>query len=208
MFPPQTQPERVFHYNRGYGYGVSGVSGVITAGLAIDSIVLALRCDSQVGVAKPVAMVVDRLHLAFTAIAAFTTPVTAARRLAIYRASGVAATGGTALAVVRKNLDGALAPASVCTDARISTTAALTVAGIVRESAPIGTMDLTHVGAAGARQDFLFELAAPANHPIVLNAGELLVVSNPVAMDAGGTWQLTVKEAHWIEARREETWSA
>jgi hypothetical protein len=30
-------------------------------------------------------------------------------------------------------------------------------------------------------------------------------VSNPVTFDAGGTWQLTLKEAHWVEARREES---
>jgi hypothetical protein len=68
-----------------------------------------------------------------------------------------------------------------------------------------GYMDLVHIGAAGARQDFVYELAAPFNAPMAINPNELLVVSNPVAMDAGGTFQLTVKEAHWIEARREET---
>lgn len=204
MYPPQTFPARVMHFNRGYGYAVSGVSGTIGAALAQDSIILALFCAAQGGLAvnRRVGMYFDRIHLAFTTIGAFTTPVTAARRLGIYRASGAAATNGTALGVAKK--DAVNAPASVCTDARISNAAALTVAGITREPNPIGTMDLTHVGTAGARQDFVYELAAPFNAPIAINANELLVVSNPVAMDAAGTFQLTLKEAHWIEALREE----
>lgn len=206
MFPPQTNPGRVMHFNRGYGYAVSGISGTIGAGLAQDSVVLALLCDPQVAVTaanKKLGMYFDRLHLAFTCIVAFTTPITAARRLAVYRAAGAAATGGTPLGVAKK--DAPNAPTSVCTDARIAAAAALGFTA-AREANPIGTLDLVHVGAAGARQDFVYELAAPFNSPMVINAGELLVVSNPVAMDAAGTWQLTVKEAHWIEARREETW--
>lgn len=204
MFPSQTQPLRVLQFNRGYGYAVSGVSGTIAAALAQDSIILALFCAAQAGLAanKRTGMYFDRIHLAVTTIAAFTTPVIAGRRLAVYRASGAAATGGTVLGVAKK--DAVNAPASVCTDARIAAAALLTVAGITREANPIGTMDLTHVGAAGARQEFVFELAAPNNAPLAINANELLVVSNPVAMDAGGTFQLTVKEAHWIEALREE----
>lgn len=42
------------------------------------------------------------------------------------------------------------------------------------------------------------------NAEIALAPGELLVISNPVVMDAGGIWQLTIEEAHWIEAMREE----
>lgn len=206
MFPPQTSPMRVFHFNRGYGYAVSGVSGTMAAGLAQDSLVFALLCDPQPGISAAnhkLGMYFDRLALAFTTIAAFTAPVSAGRRLGVYRAAGgQAATGGTVLAVARKDVN---APQSVCTSALIAAAGALGAAGLTREAAPIGTMDLTHVGAAGARQDFVFELAAPANAPIAINPGELLVVSNPVAFDAGGTWQLTLKEAHWIEARREET---
>jgi len=207
MFPPQTSPTRVLNFNRGYGYAVSGMSGVIAAALPQDSLVLALLCDPQPAIAKPsqrLSMYVDRIHLAFTAIAAFTASISPGRRLAIYRATGPAASGGTPLAIARKDADNA--PPSVCTSAQIATAAALTATGITREPAPIGTLDLVHVGAAGARQDFVFELAAPLNAPIAVGPGELLVVGNPIAMDAGGTWQLTVKEAHWIEARREETW--
>jgi hypothetical protein len=201
MHPSMTVPTRVIHHNRGYGYGVAGKSGTIGAALAIDSLVFAMLCDPQAG--EPVAskrtnVYVDRLELAFTTIAAFTVPVVAGRGLGVYRAAGVAATGGTALAVAKKDTN---APASIVTDVRISAAAALGVAGIVREAAPIGFMPLTHVGAAGGHATFLFELAAPMNVDQALQPGELLVVSNPVAMDAGGTWQLTVKECHWYEAK-------
>jgi hypothetical protein len=205
MFPPQTSPMRVFHFNRGYGYAVSGVSGTIAASLAQDSLVLALLCDPQSGISAgnhKLGMYFDRLALAFTTIAAFTASVSPGRRLGLYRAAGPAATGGSQLAIAKK--DAVNAPASVCTSALIAAAGALGAADITREATPIGTMDLTHVGVAGARQDCVFELAAPANAPIVINPGELLVVSNPATFDAGGTWQLTLKEAHWIEARREE----
>jgi hypothetical protein len=203
MFPPQTSPMRVLHFNRGYGYAVSGVSGTIAAGLAQDALVLALLCDPQPNTAanKRLEMCFDRLAIAVTTIAAFTTPITPGRRLGVYRAAGPAATGGTPLAVARKASN---APSSICSSALIATVGALGAAGIAREPTPIGTLDLTHVGAAGARQEFLFELAVPGNAEIVIAPGELLVVSNPAVMDAGGTWQLTLKEAHWIEAMRQE----
>lgn len=204
MFPPVTNPTRVINYNRGHGFGVSGISGTIAAALAQDSIILAILCGPQGGIAvrDQLSMYYDRLRLAITTIVAFTTPITAARRIAVYRASGgVAATGGAALGVVKKDTN---APASICTSARIATTAALTVAGITREADPIATLDLTHVGAAGARQEMIYELSAPMNSEQAINPGELLVVSNPVAMDAAGTFQLSVDEAHWIEAMRFE----
>jgi hypothetical protein len=203
MFPPQTNPMRVMHFNRGYGYAASGVSGTIAAGLAQDSLVLALLCDPQPNAAanKRLEMCFDRLAIAVTTIAAFTTPISAGRRLGVYRATGPAATGGTPLAVARK---ASTAPTSICSSALLAAASALGAAGIAREPTPIGTLDLVHVGAAGARQEFLFELAAPANAEMVIGPGELLVVSNPVVFDAGGTWQLTLKEAHWIEAMRQE----
>ncbi len=51
-------------------------------------------------------------------------------------------------------------------------------------------MSLVHVGAAGAYAEAIFEWHASWNRPLELLPGELAVVSNPVAMDAAGTWQL------------------
>lgn len=202
MYPSPITPTRVVHHSRGYGYGVAGVSGTIAAALALDSIVFAMLCGPQAAAAASdrLGLYVERLRVAFTTIVAFTTPITAARRIGVFRASGgVAATGGTGLVVAKKDTN---APASVVTDARIATTAALGVAGITRESSPIALLDLTHVGTAGGRHEMIYELAEPMNTEEVIAPGELLVISNPVAMDAAGTWQLSLDECHWIEAAR------
>lgn len=172
-------------------YATAGVSGTVAAALAQDSVVFAMLADP----AASLSAYLDQLRLSFTAIVAFTTPITAGRRLGIYRATGgVATTGGTALNVVKKK--GATAPASVITSVRIAAAAALGVAGIAREADPILVADLVHVGAAGGRVEFVYDFAPPNNVPHEIRAGELLVVSNPVAMDAGGTWQLGVN-AQW-----------
>lgn len=203
MYPSPALPSRVQHFNRGWGYAVAGNSGTIAAALAANSVVFSLLCDPQVGVANPnqrLSMYYDRLRFAFTTITAFGTSVTAPRQLGVYRAAGAAATGGTAIGVVKKDTKNP--NTSVCTDARIAAAAALGFTA-AREANPLAMMDLVHVGAAGARQDFLYELAAPMNNPIAINPGELLVVSNPAVFDAGGTWQLSVDECNWIEAIRD-----
>lgn len=167
-------------------YAVAGISGTVGAALAANSVVFAM-------LASPTAELwayLEQIRLSFTTIVAFGTPVTAGRRLGVYRATGgVAATGGTALGVVKKK--GASVPASVITDVRIAAAAALGVAGIVRDADPLIVMDLVHVGAAGARTEFVYEYKAPKT-PHAILPGELLVVSNPAAMDAAGTWQLGV----------------
>lgn len=201
MYPPQLTPTHVVHHNRGYGYGVVGVSGTIAAGLAQDSLVFALMCGQQAGVQASAQMKlwIDRLRIVFTTIAAFTTPITASRRLGIYR--GAAGSGhalptvGTALTPVAKDLG---APATVAS-AFIAATGAMTPGSVTREANPIMQLDLVAAGAAGARQEMVYELAAPYNAPQVIGPDQLLLVSNPVAMDAGGTWQLAVDELHWIE---------
>lgn len=173
-------------------YAVAGVTGTVAAALAQDAIVFAMLLAP----ASEMWAYLDQLRLAFTTVVAFTTPITAGRRLAVYRASGVAATGGAALGVVKKKTG---APTSNITSARIATNGALGVAGIAREADPIFSLDLTSVGAAGARLEAVYEMSpSSANPPPSLQPGELLVVSNPVAMDAAGTWQLGVT-AHWQE---------
>lgn len=175
-------------------YAVAGMTGTMAAALAQDAIVFAMFAGPS---SDGLAGYLEALKLTFQTIVAFTTPITASRRLGIYRASGVAATGGAALGVVKKKTG---APASIVTDARIATTAALTVAGITREADPIAFADLVHVGAAGGRAEFLYEFNPPRT-PTTLNPGELLVVSNPVAMDAAGTWQLGV-QVDWRELQK------
>jgi hypothetical protein len=83
-------------------------------------------------------------------------------------------------------------------DVRIATTGALTVTGITYETEPLEVMTLMHAGAAGAFYERVFEWGANAGSEVVLNAGQLLAVRNPVVMDAAGIWQLAVN-VEWYE---------
>ena len=183
---------------RGKAYSVSSVTGTIAVALAANSSVFAMRLDPG----SPLLAFIERIRLRYTTIVAYTTPVTANRRLAVYRGSGAAASGGTALATAAQK-DSTSSP-SECNsaqggDIRISTTGALTVTGITCETQEFATMPLVHVGAAGAYSEVIFEFATTESSPIILQPGQLLAVRNPVAMDAAGTWQLAVR-VDWHEA--------
>ena len=189
--------ERVNIMYRGVGFVIVGLTGTMAAALGANSIVFAMRADPT----NKGAITVENLRLAFTTIAAFTTPITAARALAVFRASGAAATGGTALTPTKKRSNEATREANSTgiSDARIATTAALGAAGIVVEANQLGSLNLVHVGAAGGNQERIYEFHPSWNIPPQLLPGELLVVTNPAAMDAGGTWQLAV-DAHYNAA--------
>lgn len=182
---------------RGNGYVVANKTGTIGAGLALDSLVYAQRVSPT----SNLRAFLEQVRLQWTTIVAFTTAITPGRRLGLYRAAGAAATGGTAIAAAAKK--DPTGPASQCDaasggDIRIAAAAALGAAGIVRGEL-LGVLELVHVGAAGGHHVETFEWAAPKTAPAQLAPGELLVVSNPVAMDAAGTWQLGVT-VHWHEA--------
>lgn len=186
---------------RGVGYCVNEVSGIVAAALAQNSIIYARRVNPAAEETRRSFQ--DWLRLTFTTLTAFTTPVTAGRRLAVHRASGAAATGGTAIAAAsRKAPTGTMSVASACDaaqggDIRIATTAALGVAGIV-VGEKLGELQLAHVGASGGHVDRLI-YEGLGNHP-QLAPGDLIIVRNPVAMDAAGTFQLGVED-HWHEAQ-------
>lgn len=186
---------------RGNGYGVSGVTGTIATALTANSSVFVARYNPSAG-AK--IAIIERIRLQFTTLVAFTTPVTAGRRLALFRGAGAAASGGAALAAIAANAqkdtsiaDTEFAP-GIGGDMRISTTAALTVTGITYETDPFRIMTLSHVGAAGAFFEQLWEFSVHECHPLILRAGQLIGIRNPVAMDAAGTWQLAVN-MDWTE---------
>lgn len=182
---------------RGLAYATSGITGTVAAALGANSSLFAMRIDPG----SAVLAFVERIRLMFTTIVAFTTPITASRRLAIYRGSGAAASGGTAMVAVSKDSTGAASECNVAQggDVRIATTGALTVTGITFETDPIRTMTLTHVGAAGNYAEMDMEFHASECAPIILQPGQVLAVRNPVAMDAAGTFQLGVN-VNWYEA--------
>lgn len=188
---------RVMTVGRGNAYAASATSGVIAAALGANSSVFAMRLNPG----SVLRAYIERIRVQFTTIVAFTTPVTAARSLALFRGTGAAASAGTAMTPVSK--DSTLATSQCLAanggDIRISATAGLTVTGITFEATPLRTMTLSHVGNAGNYQEAIWESHATESYPIVLTPGQVLAIRNPVAMDAAGTWQFAIN-IDWHEA--------
>lgn len=184
---------RVTNVPGGAGFGIAAITGTMAAALGANSSVFVMRLDPS----SPVRAFIERLRIQWTTIVAFTTPVTAGRRLGLFRGSGAAASGGTALSVAppKRTTETSEFNSANGGDMRISTTAALTVAGITFEVEPIRLFSLSHVGAAGGQQEFIWQ---DEGSPIILEPGQLLAVRNPVAMDAAGTWTIVVS-ADWYE---------
>ena len=179
-------------------YSQGNITGTIAAALAANAAVYAMRCNP--GGSKKVR--IHRVRLQWTTLVAFTTPLTAGRRLAIFRGAGAAASGGTALGVTSER--DLLSPPSQCDtaqggDQRIASTGALTVTGITFEASAFKVVSLAHVGAAGAFFEQLIEFDDDSGGPLVLNPGEVMAIRNGSnAMDAAGTWQLAVN-VDWTE---------
>lgn len=190
--------ERAITVPRGVGHGLSAVTGVLAAALGANSTVFAMRLDPS----SAVRAYIDRIRLQYTTIVAYTVPLTAGRRLGIYRGAGAGTTGGTSIpSVVKKHTLLASSEFDTANGGAVSiaATAALTVAGITFEADPVAMMTLSHVGAAGAYLETVFEFAPSESYEIVLEPGQLLAIRNPIAMDAAGTWQLGVN-VQWREA--------
>ena len=178
-------------------YSQGNVTGTIAAALPANSPVYAMR-SSPITSRR---VRIHRMRLQWTTIVAFTVPITAGRRLAIFRGAGAATAGGTALGVTSKRDN--LSPASQCDaaatgDQRISATAALTVVGITFDASPLKVISLSHVGAAGAFFEQVLEFDDDTGGPLILNPGELMAIRCPILMDAAGTWQLAVN-CDWTE---------
>ena len=180
-------------------YCVAAKTGTIAAAAAANANVFAMRLDPGAGTVKAY---IDSIRLRFTTIVAFTTPVTQTRSLVIKRGSGAATSGGTAIAAANpKDTTYAASEFDAASggDIRIATTGALTITGITFETIFFAEMTLAHVGAAGAFQENIYEFSV-RNHPIELNAGQLLSIAvGPSAMDAAGTWSLGVG-INWHES--------
>lgn len=182
---------------RGAGYSVSAITGTMAAALAANSSIFVMRMNPS----STVLAFITRINIDWVTIAAFTTPVTAGRRLSLVRGSGAAASSGTATATMFKKDSSAAASqfnASVGGDARIATTGALTVTGITFETEERMANMLSSSGAAGNKNTDIMTGDASQAHPIILRPGELLALRNPVAMDAGGTWQVGIL-VDWYE---------
>lgn len=185
----------------GQNYAVATKTGTIAAAAVAGAAVFAMRLDpGYAGKAW-----IESIRLRWTAIVAFTTPITATRSLVITRGSGAAASGGTAIAINTKK-DTSYSASQFDTaeggDTRISTTGALTVTGITWETTNLGEMTLIQAGAAGSFYEAVYEFSV-RNHEIELNPGQLVGIRvGASAMDAAGTWVLGV-EVNWRESLTE-----
>lgn len=180
-------------------FTVAGTSGVIGAAIAAGGAVFAMRND----LASPRRVFIERVRLQYTCIVAYTVPITAGRRLGLYRGNGAAASGGATLTPFRKASSvGNVSEVDSTNggDARISTTAALTVTGITFETPLIAEMHLSHMGTAGAFFVEVFEFNPTDSAPIVLEPGQLLAVRAVTLFDAAGTWQLGAR-VDWHEGQ-------
>lgn len=190
------------NYNLGGSpYSLAGITGTMAAALAQDAVVFAMRAFTNPAAPSPstlrAPLQVDGLYLAFTTIVAFTTPITAGRRLGIYKGSAALPNAGTAITPVAKRTNDAGADNGLDTAAaQIATTVGLTAGAFVRQANLLGMLDLTAFGTAGARVEKYFPFLDQVDGPVILEPGEVLVVSNPVVFDAAGTWQLEV-DAHY-----------
>lgn len=186
----------------GGSYKLAAITGTIGAALGSASTVFAMRLDPS----APAGMVayLEKIKLQFTTIVAFTTPVTVARRLELYRGSGAAPSGGTSINPTddSNQNDSNFPPSEFFSTqggaTQIATTGALTVTSITFDTQPLGVMPLTHVGAAGGNAEKIWEWDSTHEKPYVIAPGYMIAVRNPAAMDAAGTWQLAV-EVEWSE---------
>jgi hypothetical protein len=182
---------RALGYDRQYELALT--TGTLAAAQAAGSAFVVLRNNPAANVTSMLHF--QRIRLLWTTIAAFTVPVTAGRRLELYRGTGAAASGGTAIATAPKKVMSSISSqldAASGGAINVATTTALTTTGIIWEAYPFDCMTLSHCGAAGAFYEKVIEYTAPNDQPYELGPGECIGVRCPVAMDAGGTWQLTM----------------
>lgn len=182
---------------RGPSYAISTVTGLIGAAAAANGCFFAFRN----GLANPKNIHISQFRIQYTVTTAFTTPVTAGRRLSLYRGSGAAASSGTAL-TSQAQLNPFSEMSGVAPilggDVRVSSTASLTVTGITFETQEIESFQLTGFGAASALAVFDRRYDAAGSKRIELRPGELIALRNPVAMDAAGVWQVAI-DLEWFE---------
>lgn len=195
-------PLRVFPYRNSIpvnvapdvaNYAFSSVSNTLAAAQAANSVFFMARNPT----AATRVIQIHRFVLIWTTIAAFTTPLTVGRHLALIRGASTAnPTGGLAsAAAINANTSDASSFLNSANggDIRISDTTGLTaVTGFTYEAEPITVFPLTTLGTAGSSRIFSLEFDAAGSAPIMLYASQYICLRNPIAMDAGGTWQIAV----------------
>jgi len=177
---------------------ISMKTGVMAAALPINSVCFAMRPGSAAGIDTQVAFV-ENLRLQFTCITPFAVPVTAGRSLVVSGGGNSPATaGGTELVkpfFKQSGFDFSIFQQNIGGDVWISNTAAL-VGPTIKADNKIAELALSGAGFAGSTVEKTFTFDDPIaisriNSSYATNTD--LVIFNPVAMDAVGTWELVVE---------------
>lgn len=191
------------HFSKGHqekGTAGSAITGVVAAGA--DGTLWTLRypevpvlpAASKGGGGLQRRLYVQRIHVQYVTLTAFTTPVTAGRALRLVRGAPTAGTaadpsGGAAYVMVRKRSTPTNETLGV---GRVSTTVVLTTTGLTFETAPFQRMLLVQAGASGNVWDEKWLFDGVEADPLYLVPGELLAIQTDSAFDAAGTFQLQI----------------
>lgn len=174
----------------------SSKTQVMAAALAANSVVFGM----QVGTFPDSSSYeyIARIRLQWTTITAFATPVTAGRGLRWSEGNNVSPTGGTLLLPLNKTNFGASSLFGPLGITRIATTVAL--GGIAPAGPSGGEFVLSGYGNAGASVSYEWDFSkvSPLGFTQLSSVSTRsgltsLVIFNPQAMDAGGTWELAVE---------------
>jgi hypothetical protein len=183
-------------------YVVAGTTGIVAAALASGGTVFALRVSPAGGKMA----YIYKVLVEYTTQVAYTVPLSAIRRLGVYRGAGAATSGGTSLDTSVNKKDPATGANSKTTialggDTRIATTGALTITGITWEVGPLVEMPLgtTAVGTAGGSRQLAWTPGEDVNtHAFELEPGQVLGIRAGALFDAAGTWVASIS-VEWCE---------
>lgn len=189
-------------------YRVSAVSGLIT-GLNAGDPVFSMRWAPALPTTNARSLttfVLERLRVKWRTISGFTAAQEVTLDTFVARAFTANDTGGTAVTLTTNNAKKRTSfPTSVVTDMRISATGALTAGTRTLDANPIATDGFAELAAAATVPKGRFDLEVldqdQDRFPLVLMPKEGLVITNRVALGAGGTGRLIV-EMDWLEFQR------
>lgn len=161
-------------------------SGVIAAATPARSVLWAWNLAT---LSLPFPIVIERLRLKYTCLTAFTTPVTAGRQLAFgtIAALGATVTGNNRSCVRKSSL------AAANTQLPIVANTGPVTADLVDLDTLFARLSIAGAGASGNTVERTWEWNTGSAGMLAALADSILVLTNPVAMDAAGTFEVTVE---------------
>ncbi len=171
--------------NGGGIYSVRATTGVLAAALAVDAPVFGMR--------EAAAPTRNAYLLRVQAAFSWVVAATAAQQFGFYfeRFSAANLAGGTAANVPMRH--DTTYPATELQDIRVSTTAALTSAGVTFDGSKVPFMGWTNSAIGTGVNDMPVVFDHSEGGPIRLRAGEGLSVRNLIVWPAAGTGVLTMR---------------